>query len=421
MIELNPLIRNLAYGLTRKRVRESSLVVCEINRKREDVAVFSLSTNVILSFTHEGQIWYFRECPRIQPAQDYWEDAIKRFFDSLDRLRINKAHFSQEIPIRIAFSDEEKAWFQTYIESKKSDRAFKIMLKQADVIAQNVHFSIWENQTYDNGFFQSFALFDLPENCRDIAVFFLWNMRAAASNFRLMPIVRGQQYSFFGAAKAVASRIVAEELNLAHLITPAQWCRLMLDDDTVLFGVMSPSAPGGRMVDTAIPLTGSLQRELLCLNVLDAICNQPDHGPDNYNVTVKEDGGISVCAFDNDNPKTFFPQFSVFHSLAGAKQLVGKNHQILRPYMDRELVVNLKNLDESKLCRRLKPYLNWLQVAAVRYRLRSIRRAIAQSEKLRPDFLLDINGWNPQTIAEEMSGTYAETYLTKINKRDELL
>jgi len=417
---LNPRIRNLAYGLTRKRVRESSLAVCEINLKREDIAVFSLSTNTILSFSHEGQTWYFRECPRILPAQAYWENAIKAFFDSLDRVKINKAHFSQEIPIRIAFRDGEKEAFRSYIASKRTDRPFHKMLKQADIIAQRVHFSIWENQTYDDRFFQTFGLFDLPECCRDIAVFFLWNMRAAAGNFRLMRIVRGEQHSFFSAVKAIASRIVAEELNLAHLITPTQWCRLILDHDMVLFGVISASAPGGRMIDTEVPLTGSLQRELLCLNVLDVICNQPDHGPNNYNVAVQKDGEISVCAFDNDNPKTFFPQFSVCHSLAGAAQLVGKNHEILRPYMDRELAVTLQNLDEKKLSRRLKPYLNGLQIAAVRYRLRGITKAIEQSQKRRPDVLLDADGWNPQTIAEEMSGTYGQTYLTKICKHLQL-
>ena len=415
------MIRNLAYWLTCKRVREAPLAVCEINRKRDEVSVFSLSTNTVLSFTHEGQLWYFRQCPPILPAEAYWENAIGSFFDSLDRLGIHKTHFLQEIPIRISFGDEEISAFRAYIQAKMDDSAFRKMLKQADVIAQNLRFSIWENQTYKDDFFGTFGMAGLPENCRDLAVLFLWNMRAAAGNFRQMAIVRGSRYSFFGAVKAVASRIVAEELNLAQMITPAQWCRLRFEDGTDLFGVMSPAAPGMRMADVSVPPTGSLQRQLLCLNVLDAVCNQPDHGPNNYTAAVGEDGQTTVCAFDNDNPKTFFPQFSVSGKLAGTTPLVGKNRQIRRPCMDRELAENLRNLDEGRLCRRLRPYLNPLQIAALRYRIRGIRRAIWKTQELQPDFLRDSSGWNGQTVAEEMSGKYGETYLTKSSRHNDRL
>lgn len=412
------LVQKLAYQLTSKQIDEASLPVCEVVRKRGELSVFSLSTNPILSFTYEGKLWYFRECPRILAADDYWTAVIDRFFDSLDRLGISKVHFSQEIPVRIAFSEAEKASFHAYIKAKCNDLAFKKMLKNADRIGKRVSFSIWEKQTYDTAFFQLFALHDLPENCKEIAVYFLWNMRSAAGNFRLMNIVRGKQHSFFAAVRTVASRIVAEELNQAHLIAPYQWCRLMTDDGNTLFGIMSPAAPGGRMIDSAIPLSASLQRELLCLNVLDAICYQPDHGPNNYNVAVNEDGDVSVCAFDNDNPQTFFPWFTVCKPLAGCQALVDRNHQIQRPYMDRSLAVQVCCLDERKLCRRLKPYLNWLQIAAVCYRLGKVRAAIARTEKLSPGFLIDPACWSIQTVADEMGGEYGQTYLTKINSQD---
>ena len=84
--------------------------------------------------------------------------------------------------------------------------------------------------------------------------------------------------------------------------------------------------------------------------------------------------------------------------------------------MDRELVLQIYGMDEIRLCRRLRPYLNRLQIAAVRHRIRSIRKAIAQSEKLRPDFLLDTQSWNDRTVAEEVSGRYGKTYLTKSNQ-----
>lgn len=417
---MNQLIRNLAYQLMHKRVREEALPVCEIVKGRKELSFFGLSTNTIVSFEHEGQTWYFRECPRILGKEAYWKSAIDCFFDSLDRLGISKTHFSQEIPVRIDFDEKECKSFRAYIEEKCNVRAFQKMLVNADRIAKSVRFSIWEKQNYDAEFFTEFALADLPEDCRDIAVYFLWSMRAAAGNYRLLKIVRGKTYSFFAATKAVASRIVAEELNLAHMITPTKWCRLIVDDGNIFFGVASPSARGRRMLDSVVALTGSLQRELLCLNVLDMICFQPDHGPNNYNVAVDADGLTTICAFDNDNPQTFFPGLSVRRPLAGCGALVGGRHQIQRPYMDRSFAMHLRNLDKAKLRQRLKPYLNRLQIAAMCSRLDRINRAIIKTEKNQPNFLKDTDCWNTQTVAEEVSGKYGETYLKKIGAFDDV-
>ena len=411
---LNQLIKNLAYQLTRKWVREETLTICEIEKKREELSFFSLSTNPIISFEQDGEIWYFRECPRILREEAYWTEVIARFFDSLERLGISQTHFAQEIPVRITFDEKERKTFQNYVENKYHDRAFRKTLANADQIAKSVHFSIWEKQSYDSAFFARFAFADLPENCREIAVLFLWNMRSAAGNYRLMKIVRGKRHSFFAATKAAASRIVAEELHVAHMITPVQWCRLTVDDGSALFGVLSPSAPGQRMLDSAVTLTGSLQRELLCLNVLDVICFQPDHGPNNYNVAASADGQITICAFDNDNPQTLFPGFSVCRPLAGCTTLVDGSNRIQRPYMDRSLAVHLRNLDKAKLRRRLKPYLNSLQIVALCCRLDKINRAILKTERNQPDFLKDRDCWNFQTAAEEVSGKYGETYLKKV-------
>lgn len=414
---LKYLIRKLIYQTTRKYVRESSLAVCDIVKKPDDLRIFNLSTNPIISFEHEGRLYYFRECPRIQSADAYQSAAVAQFFGTLDRLGIAKDHFLQEIPVKNSFDQEEISTFQRYLEEKRTTQAFRKMLTNADRIAQRVHFSIWEKQVYDAAFFEAFGLEELPETCRNIAIYFLWVMRGAAGNYRLMKTVRGRNYSFFAGVKSVASEIVAQELDLAHLVTPAKWCRLQAGEQ-VYFGLLSPAAPGSRMVDTAVTATASLQRELLCLNVLDVICNQTDHGPNNYNVAVGEDGKYTVCAFDNDNPQTFFPRFTVSRSLAGCVPFVRAGNRIQRPYMDSTLAKDLRGLNEKKLRKRLKPYLNRLQIAAVCYRIRRLNCAIMQTQLERPDFLLEAENWNAQTVAEEINGKFGQTYLTKINSRE---
>lgn len=52
------------------------------------------------------------------PASDrggYWNEAVEAFFDSLDRLHIDRERFAQEIPIRIRFTQEEIAAFRAYL------------------------------------------------------------------------------------------------------------------------------------------------------------------------------------------------------------------------------------------------------------------------------------------------------------------
>lgn len=406
------LIRSFAYQLTRKRICEKVLKIQEIRLRRNELTFFCLSTNPIITFSQGEDRWYFRECPPRLMPDCYWERECRRFFDSLDRLDVSKIRFTQEIPIRISFDDSEIRIFQSYITEKRKKRNFQKTLINADYIAKKKHFSIWKEQVYDKAFFESFHMEDMPELCTDIGVYFLWNMRTAASNFRLRNIVRSSRHSFFSASKAAATQVVAEQLNLTHLITPASWCRLVVGDGEEMFGVLSRSAPGDRMLDTMMEPTPSLQRELICLNILDVICHQPDHGPNNYNVAADGQGNCMVCAFDNDNPQTFFPKFSIRDPLSGCMPLVDRNNMLQRPFMDQQLAENLQRLRLDELRLMLKPYLNVLQIAAVNVRIRRLNKAISKSKKINPEFLKDVSDWDAKSLAEEMSGKYAKTYLT---------
>lgn len=411
MVALKQLIRRLAYQLTRKRICEDSLNIREIALKREELSLFCLSTNPVISFNHDGQLWYFRECPQVLTADAYLDERLDRFFDTLDLLGISKEHFAQDIPIRISFDDTETACFRQYIARKRCERHFRNAMRNADIISERIHFSIWESQSYDTAFFEAFALEQLPEQCHDIAVYFIWNMRSAAYNYRLSHITRGKRYSFFSASRAIASSVIAEALGQEHLLTAASLCRLIIDNDKILLGVISPAAQGNRMSDLTLEPTASLQKELLCLNVLDVICNQTDHGPNNYNVSVRADGTCAVCAFDNDNPRTFLPNLSIRGSLSGCSPVVDGHGRIQRPHMDRRLAEKLRLLDPQKLRNLLKPYLNLLQIAAVNIRIRRLNRAIAKTQDENPEFLID--DWTANTVAEEINFCSAQTYLKK--------
>ncbi len=355
-------LRSAAYKLTTKRINEKALDVSRIELCSKKLNYFSLSTNPIISFSHDGKLWYFRECPPICDFNDYYLSAIDRFFKSLSMLGISEMHFKQSMPIRLNFSEKEIQDFKTYINEKIKRKSFIKALSRSDKVAARLGFSIWENQKYGAVFFASFGLSELKSELWDIAVYFLWCMRSAAMAYKKQKIARGKRHSFFGAVRSVASRIVAEEMGLEHLITDARFCTLALDDGENLFGVLSPSADGCRMLDIKVKANEDLKKELWNLALLDAICNQPDHGANNVNVAEK-DGSYTICAFDNDNPKTFFPSLSPFAIPEG---------------FDAQTVKKLQSLDVKRLKKRLSPYLNFLQLFALESRIKKIKKQIKQ-------------------------------------------
>ncbi len=400
---MKQLLRSAAYRLTSKRVDESKLETLNIQLTANDVSYFNLSSNPILSFIYEDKLCYFRECPRLCTKREWFLQAIEAFFETIGHLGISKEHFKQEIPIKLDFSDGETATFRSLINSKKQDKAFMKRLSKADKLCDKYGFSLWDGKGASNDLLEEFGFAE-----KDISVYFLWYMRSAAIRYRTLRIVRGKTHSFFCAVRSVASKMIAETLGVGGMITQSRFCVLNIDGKETL-GVLSESANGTRAMDTDITPSVTLQRELTNLHALDIICNQPDHGPNNYNVTPSG----SVCAFDNDNEKTFFPFFSVNCVCAACASFVDKNGRINRPSFDKALAESITTVDLKSMDKMLKPYLNYLQRAALKSRLKRLRKAILCSDSL----LLDSDVWSLESLNEEINGKYGKTYLTRLLKK----
>lgn len=407
---MNVLLRNLLFSLCRKRIDESDIPSIRIRVSKKTLRYFSLSTNTIISFVHSDRMYYFRECPKVLPFPKYCANAIERFFDSLKSQGICKEHFKQNIPIEIYFTDKIISDFKIEIQERMQQENFFSAMANLDHVAKKQGFSIWENQHYDAKFLEQLGLEHIESDFLGIAIFFLWYMRSVASVYRTLHTVRGDQYSYFQAVRSVASAIVSEELGLSSLISDARFCTLETEDGE-MFGVISSAASGERMADILAQPSGFLQRELLALHALDVIVHQPDHGPNNYNIFYNDES-CQICAFDNDNSQTFFPFFSVRRSLAGCSPLIDDRGMLFRPFFDQEVAEKLQCVDLNRLKKRLQPYLNSLQIAAVKVRLKMLVRAIEKTQKHR-SFLLTANEFNQNTILTETSGAYGVTYLSK--------
>lgn len=406
-------LRNIAYYLTKKYIREDSLEIKEIHIDQKDISCFNLSTNSIISFEYDGFLFYFRECAEVRGKIDYFKTEISCFFDNMGYIGVPAEHFKEHLLIRVVFSDEETRDFEVYIRHKMADSRFIKRLSRTAAICRKINFSIWNKylQT-DNTFFDMFGLSDLEPRLFDIATYFVWCMRSAAVRYQTLKLAHGKQHSFFQAVRAFSSYVVAEELGFAHMITRPWWCRLHLSNGQTLFGVLSESAPGERMKDAEPICDSGLQRALLNLNLLDVVCNQPDHGPNNYSV-CRRDGVCSVCAFDNDNDQTFFPFLHIDRNLSGCSPFINGNGIVNRPGLDAETVKKLNALNVKALKKRLKPYLNGLQLLALDVRIKKLKKAVRNTCAIDDGFLQNTEDWDERILKKELSGVYGETYLTR--------
>lgn len=414
---MNNLLKRCAFKLTYKKIDESKLNIMQIKLKEENLSYFNLSSNSIISFHYNKKLYYFRECPQLLDFKSYFTNSIEKFFKIINKNSLCKENFSQKIPIVVDFNIETVKQFKKYIDNKKKDKKFISILSKTDVISEKYNFSIWNDNNYDSYFLEKFGLSNLQASLTDIAVYFLWYMKSVSSTYKTLKIAHGSNYSYFSAVRSVSSRIIAEELNLAHMITNVRWCSLELDNGNTIFGLLSDSAVGNRMKDISVKPNGTLQRELTNLNILDLIMFQTDHGPNNYNVNIDKNENYSICAFDNDNPYTFFPLPFITMKLLGCNRFVNNNGIIIRPFFDRNTANKILNLNLHFLKERLKPYLNFLQIKFLIVRIKKLQKAIIKTNITNNNFLLDISDWNEKTLCKELSGDYGETYMTKaLNK-----
>ena len=411
------LLRFCLSMLNYKRVSEIKTEPFLINVDKNNIVCFHLSSNPIIAVQREGQTLYFRECPVRGKKIDFIKKSIKRFFCYIHNTSFEKINFKQKPLIRLSFTEDEVEAFQRYVYERIGDKKFIRSLRRIDKGLARLRFSVWgEKNALRIEEADGLGLHALPEGLLDVAVYFVWYMRSVALTLKNQNVVFSKKYSLYNATKSISTCLIAETLGLKRLVTSARWCWLDIEGDR-FFGLISPAAPGERGNDLSnVKATSFLQRELMALHVLDAICFQPDHGPNNYNVAFDGEEPIRICAFDNDNPNTFLPLSTIKKGLSGCDSFIDSKGRINRGNFDIELARRILNLDLKETDRRVKPYLNVLQRKALVARIKKIRNAIRKTQYHKKDFLIDSTGWDETTLNEELSGKYGKTYLTSLLK-----
>lgn len=374
------------------------------------LSCFSLSANNIKLVQTEEGLLYFREIICRAPLPEFLSYLLDDYLLLLNNERILD-NFTQKVPIEIHFSAEVKVEFSAYVARCRQNPDFYRRLSRSREVLQRAGYSMWRSGTrLTPELLANCGFPNCPESLMHVFPDFFSFLTNGIEQYSRSAMAGPGGMDVFNACRTLATKEVADALGVGHLI-PQTEVVLLRAGAALMYGVLCNRCPGMRAKDAPWEPSPSLQRDLADLQVLDALCCQPDHWVNNYNVEECSGRAVRAMAFDNDNMWAFFPTCRIsFVSVCGGSPLLDKSGRIRLPHLSAETAQCVLACDVADLCSRLKPYLNALQRFALRIRLYRLQRALRRTIAARADFLLADDEWTEQTLQEELSGAYGCTY-----------
>lgn len=362
-----------------------------------------ISSNVTLNLDVNGSNYFFRECRCHLIIQEYVMKTINEFFQIVDK------------------NDDSEIIKKSIVEDLKCRTNFNQFLLLPHVY--NTYVLDMRNNSFNST--ELIGLKSIKNKNWSNLVPFLKYCKGALEDYENNRYLKKGMFHNFNSNRQMATRIVAELLNLQDIIPSIRVANITLLDVGVFHGTLMEKA--GDVNPCRIPLNDRQKynqdfiRQLSSMEFLDAVCYQLDHRLGNYNVWISNEGTITgVIAFDNDAPMTFFPVgFLPSKTYCGCSGVLKRNHIINRPYMDFDLYNHLCNLDYESLYSHLYQYLSRIQIKALYKRIKLLRKATMKSLKNDTLLLVDKEGWASISVQSYLSNNYGMTYLQYFLNVDE--
>ncbi len=381
-----------------------------ISASREEIS-FLLSSTVVIKIEQNGAIFYFRECERHMKLRQY----VAKFIEFYYNFATPSPEFAQIDRLRVVKSLQDMQNFKKFSKLLDSYSCIDFYPGgRLDAIDLNV---IGLDSGEDSAFavrLKHFARFAL---CKTNAYYY--------NDFGIFSRKFQNAYE----ARELAYQSLATFFGVDYLIAPFQYCLLEIDGKTCLFGTLMENAGGINILDLSVQerterSTPEFQHALINLNVLDYLAGIRDHSIYNFHGILDAQGNlISVKAFDNDEMSSFNSEkMLTFTGTHGESCLIDETGALNRPYLDAELAIRILHLKKKELTRVLCPYVGNKPIFQVWQRVVALQNAICKATQENSKCLLQQSEWSQQTVDEEISGRYGNTYLKKIicqNKKGE--
>ena len=129
--------------------------------------------------------------------------------------------------------------------------------------------------------------------------------------------------------------------------------------------------------------TPAFLKSISDLNLLDVVCHEMDHSPNNYNVIL--DDGLNtktVIAFDNNGIGTFFLRGDIsFQTFLKCSPYVTKGGRINRSFVSLKTAKKLNQMSFAVLYRRLRKTLGLLPVVFTYLRIIRLKKSFSKQKK----------------------------------------
>lgn len=367
-----------------------------IDCDQEDVVLLTnTSNNVFRVKTQNGYI-FFRECKIHKEIYEYVNDEIDFYYSKIHPELL-----------------DDKLFIQQALNNRKSFKKFINMGIVNDFYSGAYNFCI------GNGGKHIGILGMEPDREERIKDFvqYIWGELFV---YKLNNGLKIGEYQTYNAARSIAVSRLAKLLGLRDLIPNTEYALLNIRGKTIMFGTAMDEAAGICMETMSVEdrnnvSSPALQRALNNLNLLDVICFEKDHRPGNYNVVINNGKATNVVAFDNDSPNSFGIGGICFETYLGCSPMF-VNNSLNRPFVDKSIVDNILNVDIKDLCEEVSDFLNIVQIYALKYRVKKIKKILKQI----PEEKLLNNEWNEKTMKTELKCEDLVTYLTKFISGREL-
>lgn len=403
-------VKKRLFLLGYKDVNLQDVIKCEISVSSSEIRCFPLSSNSIYVVNTQSKILFFRECSIHRSFKEYIDDKITEFYGIVTN-GLAVENFKETIPFKTKYEKHEIDAFQTVIDSCVARKGFYKRIKNINYYKQINRFAVFSNryQMPPNSLF-GMGLEPVPDELIGLMAIFIKFISNAVSSFTFHDFLKPGKLETFSGARNVATYELAKLLGVEDTVTSACFVKLIIDNNRTKYGVLSDKALGERALDCDVIITPEMQRAFGRLRLLDSLCMQPDHWVNNYNIVINDQGrGINICAFDNDNNYTFIPYPKPeFYSQCNGAPIV-KNDRLNYPFIDKDIVERLYDLNYNTLFSSMKPYLNRLQLWGLWARVKRLKKIISKSTENGSLKLLAADEWSEETILEELSGKYGNT------------
>ena len=341
-----------------------------------------ITTSNIVYKVKDGA-WYFRECRPHLSQKNYVEEIVADFEDI-----VIHDNFKPEI--------NRRKFFQMGNMASKSSNVYSFFERgNASILGIRIPYGSKENvlRSFVNYAWSEVYAYQLNRGCR--------------LNF---PQV-------YNAVREICFYQMACLLNVDRLV-PKTYFVALRNKEKLKIGTRMDGASGipflkimnNPRTELFQPL---LQRELLDLQLLDVLCFEKDHRPDNYNVIFDSNGKVyTISVFDNDSPLSFFVSSKVsFETYEGCSPFITRDGSINRPFLDADVCDALFNLTYENVHSVFSQYLSEVQIKCLYKRIRRMQFAIEKGIREGTCRLLSSNEWDNNTVEKELGGDYGLTYL----------